>query len=73
MQKTLFRMASLLVMVSLVMGTTLVVQATSRSAAVTSTVTFNAVADAYVIQSAPNSNYGSITSLRVDSSPVTRS
>ena len=73
MQKTIFRMASLLVMVSLVLGSTLVAHATSQFAVAATSVTINPVADAYVIQSAPNSNYGSSTSLRVDSSPVTRS
>jgi hypothetical protein len=73
MQKTIFRLASLLITVSLVLAKTLVAHAASQSAAVAATVTFNPVADAYVIQSAPNSNYGSSTSLRVDSSPVTRS
>ena len=73
MQKTIYRLASLLITVSLVLATTLVAQAADQSAGVASTVTFNPVADAYVIQSSPNSNYGSSTTLRVDSSPITRS
>jgi hypothetical protein len=73
MQKIIYRLASLLITVSLVLATTLVAQAAGQSAGVASTVTFNPVADAYVIQSSPNSNYGSSTSLRVDSSPITRS
>ena len=73
MPKTTFRLASLFLMVSMVIGTTLVAHATTQSAAAATTVTFSPVADAYVIQSAPNANYGSGTSLRIDSSPVSRS
>jgi hypothetical protein len=36
-------------------------------------VTFTPAADAYVIQSSASANYGTNTSLRVDSSPITRS
>jgi hypothetical protein len=35
--------------------------------------TFKPVADAYVIKSSPDTNYGTSSSLRVDSSPTTRS
>jgi hypothetical protein len=37
------------------------------------TLTFTPVADAYVIQSTPGTNFGTATNLRVDSSPITRS
>jgi acid phosphatase type 7 len=47
-------------------------QFSTVQAASTST-TYNPVADAYVSQSSPSSNYGSSTTLRVDNSPVTHS
>jgi hypothetical protein len=72
MQKSIFRSASLLLLVSLVLGTTLALHTAGASAALASSATFNPVANAYVIQSAPKSNYGSNTALRVDGSPVTR-
>ncbi len=37
------------------------------------TLTFHPSADAYVIETSPTSNYGTATTIRVDSSPVTRS
>jgi acid phosphatase type 7 len=45
----------------------------SNVQAASTTMTFNPVADAYVSQSAPTSNYGITTTLRVDNSPVVRS
>ena len=62
-------------------GTTYTYQVRARDAAgnrsafgntvtVTTPYTFTAVADAYVRQADPNTNYGSATSLIVDSSPV---
>ncbi|MDR3575858.1 MAG: DNRLRE domain-containing protein [Anaerolineaceae bacterium] len=41
--------------------------------AATSTATFNPVADAAVYQSTPTTNFGSLTTLKVDSSPIIRS
>jgi hypothetical protein len=42
-------------------------------ASAASTFSFNPVADAYVIQSSPDINYGANVSLRVDNSPLTAS
>ncbi len=39
----------------------------------TSLITLNPVADAYVYQSYPNTNYGSASTRRVDGSPIQRS
>ena len=73
-KKTIYRLASLLLLISLVFGSTLAVHATAQPAPLAaSAVTFNPVADAYVIASSAGSNYGTSVSLRVDSSPVTRS
>jgi hypothetical protein len=46
---------------------------TATSTPVTGPVTFTSVSDAYVNASSPASNYGSLTTLRADASPVTRS
>jgi hypothetical protein len=69
------RLASLLVLISLVMGTRWAVYAAAQETAVTAAIsyTFNPVADAYVLQSNPGSNFGTRTVLRADNSPVTRS
>lgn len=74
--KTLYRLASLLVVTSLVISTNWMVHAAAPSAASaqsTTDFTFTPVADAYVMQSAPDSNYGASASLRVDNTPLTRS
>ena len=72
--KIIYRFASLFIAVSLLLGSNLAVHASSQSApAQSSAVTFNPVADAYVIQPSGTSNYGSSSSLRVDGSPVARS
>jgi hypothetical protein len=73
MQKTVFRMASLIVMVSMAVATALMVHVTGQPVAAAATVPINPVADAYVNASFPNSNYGKNSSLRVDGSPVMRS
>jgi acid phosphatase type 7 len=44
-----------------------------RTAQATASFTFTPVADAYVIKSQPSSNFGKLSSLRADASPVTRS
>src|SRR5512146_1906702 len=41
--------------------------------AVGTTLTFTPVADAFVFQTSPTTNYGSDSSLRVDNSPMMRS
>ena len=73
--KTVYRLANLLVMISLTIGTNLMAYAAAPAASPQATVsfTFNPIADAYVIQSTPASNFGSSLSLREDSTPVTRS
>jgi hypothetical protein len=73
-KKPIYRLASLFLLISLLVGTNLVVQATSQFAPATaSALKFNPVADAYVIQTSASTNYGPAVSLRVDNSPVTRS
>jgi hypothetical protein len=73
-KKTIYRLASLFILVALVFGSTLMVHATMQLAPLDAlAVTVNPVADAYVIASSPSSNYGTSASLRVDGSPVTRS
>jgi hypothetical protein len=72
--KTLYRLASLFALISLVISTNLVAYASSSTDSLQATsLTFTANADAYVISSSPDANYGSNTTLRVDSNPVTRS
>ena len=68
------RLASLLVLVSVLFGTSWAAYAHTQGSypQSTSSFTFAPVADAYVIQSYPSNNYGSSTSLRADASPVTR-
>ncbi len=73
MQKTVFRLVSSFVMVSMVIAMALMVHVTGQSVAAAVTVPFNPVADAYVNAFSPNSNYGKNSSLRVDGSPVMRS
>jgi hypothetical protein len=70
MQKTVSRLASLCVMVSLVVLTALMVHGTGQSVAAASTITIHPVADAYVYASSPATNFGKIGSLRVDGNPV---
>ena len=73
-KKTIYRLASLFILVAMVFGSTLMVHATMQPAPLDAlAVTINPVADAYVISSSASSNYGTSVSLRVDSSPVTRS
>jgi hypothetical protein len=73
-KKTIYRLASLFILVAMVFGSTLMAHATMQPAPLDAlAVTINPVADAYVIASSASSNYGTSVSLRVDSSPVTRS
>ena len=73
-KKTIYRLASLFLLIAMVFGSTLAVHATAQPAPLAaSAVTFLPVADAYVIASSASTNYGKSVSLRVDSSPVTRS
>jgi acid phosphatase type 7 len=72
--KILYRLVSLLVMFSLITCANLVVHASSSTAQQhATTLTFTANADAYVIASNLDANYGTATTLRVDNTPVTRS
>ncbi len=64
-KKTIYRLASLFILVALVFASSLVAHA--------SAATFNPVADAYVYASSPTNNYGTNVSLRVDGSPIMRS
>ncbi|MGA2504137.1 MAG: DNRLRE domain-containing protein [Anaerolineales bacterium] len=71
---SIYRLASLFILISFLVGTNLVVQAASQFASASATaLTFNPVADVYVVQTSASTNYGTGTSLRVDSSPETRS
>ena len=73
-KKTIYWLASLLILVSMVFSSTLVVHATTQPAPLNApAVTFNPAADAYVLASSPSTNYGTAVSLRVDNSPVTSS
>jgi len=73
-KKPIYRLAGLFLLISLLIGTNLVVRATAQSApASASALSFNPVADAYVIQTSASTNYGTAVSLRVDGSPITRS
>ena len=73
--KTLYRFASLFILISLVISSNLVAHAATPASPVQAATdfTFAPVADAYVIQSTPDSNFGASTSLRVDSTPPTSS
>jgi hypothetical protein len=73
--RSLQRFASLLVLVSLVMGTRWAVYAANQesSTQATTNYSFAPVADAFVLQSYPTTNYGTSRVLRADSSPITRS
>ena len=73
-KKTLYRLASLLLFISMVFGPTLVVHANTQPAPLAaSAVTFNPVADAYVNAASPGTNFGKNVSLRVQGNPVLRS
>ena len=72
--KTLSRSLNLLIILLIAFSAGMVVHAAAPAAIPQATTfTFKAVADAYVIQTSPSSNYGKATNLRVDSSPTTRS
>jgi acid phosphatase len=73
--KTLYRLISLFVLTSLVIGTNLVAYASTSaaSAQATTNFTFTPTADAYVTGSSPDNNYGASTSLLVDNTPLTYS
>ncbi len=74
-QKLFLRIAAICVSASLLIGTSWVAYARARPALAqaTTSFTFTPVADAYVTQAYPSSNYGSSRTLRADASPVTRS
>lgn len=73
--KNIYRLVSFLVLISLVVGTNLVAHASQHtvSAQTTTNFTFTPVADAYITQAYPDTNYGTGTSLRVDNTPLTGS
>jgi hypothetical protein len=75
MRVRFYRLASLLIVFSLVIGTSVAARAAVLQPAPeqASVLTFNSVADAYVIRSSSRKNYGSNASLRVDHTPPTRS
>ena len=73
-KKNIYRLASLFILISLLVGTKMAVAASSQFAPLKgAAVTFNPVADAYVSAGSPSSNYGSSASLRLDAGPVERS
>ncbi len=69
------RISGMLAVICLVAGSRWAVHAAGARTAqqAINTFTFNPVADAYVLQSKPNTNFGTSLSLRADSSPITRS
>ncbi len=76
MPKTIMhRVIGLLVLVSLLIGTSWAAYAHTQGAypQATTSFTFAPVADAYVIQSYPSQNFGLNVALRADASPTTRS
>jgi acid phosphatase type 7 len=73
-KKYIYRLASLFILISLLVGTNMGVSAASQFAPLKGVaITFNPVADAYVVQTSASTNYGSSPTLRIDNSPVTRS
>ncbi len=73
--KFIYRVAAFAILLSLLTGTSWVAYAHSERqlAAATSSYTFVPVADAYVTQAYPTTNYGSSHTLRAVASPITRS
>ncbi len=72
--KIQLRFVNLLIVLLLESNSVVAVQAASQSdISQANAITFKPVADAYVLQTSPSSNYGKNTALRVDSSPITRS
>jgi hypothetical protein len=71
--KNFSRFLNLLIVVLMALNTNAVVHAATKAAPPQAPATFIAVADAVVIETSPNSNYGSDSSIRVDFSPIKRS
>ncbi len=72
--KTFYRYVNLIIVLLLALNTGAVVHAASLAAIPqATTLNYKPVADAYVLQTSPGSNYGKTANLRVDSSPATRS
>jgi len=72
--KTSYRLVGMFVLISLVISACLVAYTSSSAAPLqVTTLSFTATADAYVIASSPDANYGTATTVRVDNTPVTRS
>ncbi len=72
--KNFYRFLNGLIVVLLALNANAVVHASTQAAVAAATpLTFNPTADAYVISTSAGRNYGTATTLRVDSSPVTHS
>ena len=73
-KKTIYRLASLLLVISMLFSANLVVHATGNSAPANTTLApIVPVADAYVISTSATTNYGTALNVRVDGSPITNS
>ena len=73
-KKTIYRLASLLLVFSMLFSANLVVHATGNFAPANTTLApFTPVADAYVISTSATTNYGTTLNVRVDGSPITNS
>lgn len=71
-KKTPYRLACLIILITLLVGTNLVMHARGDSAPGNAAgIPLKPVADAYVISTSPTTNYGTGASLRVDGSPMT--
>jgi hypothetical protein len=70
-KKTIYRLASFFILISLLVGTSRLASASSQSAPLKgAAITFKPVADAYVNAGSSGSNYGTNVSLRMASNPV---
>ncbi len=68
-----FRLTSLFFMASLLVGNSGVLATRQAAPASAASDTFTPVADAYVVSTSASTNFGTATTLRVDSSPVSNS
>ncbi len=72
LRKSIYWLASLFITLALIASTTLVAHAIGHASPLNAAAgTFTPAADAYVISTSATTNYGTNTSLRVDSSPTT--
>ena len=73
-QKNFYRFLNILVVISMTLVGVAVVHATEQPAVTAaSSLTITPIADAYVIATYPDTNFGTTSNLRVDGSPITRS